>query len=70
MAVHAGSFDFILNTIPVAHDADSYMKLLKRDGTMVILGAIEAMKAVNGMTMILLRRSLVGLLIGGIPETQ
>ena len=71
-AMHAAqkSFDFLLNTIPVGHDADPYMKLLKRDGTMVVVGAIEPMKQVNGIPFILRRRSMAGSLIGGIPETQ
>ncbi|MEO6348627.1 MAG: NAD(P)-dependent alcohol dehydrogenase, partial [Aquaticitalea sp.] len=38
MAKHMGSFDFILNTIPVGHDLNPYIGLLKRDATMVIVG--------------------------------
>lgn len=64
------SFDFLLNTIPVGHDADPYMDLLKRDGTMVVVGAVEPMKQVNGIPFIMGRRSMAGSLIGGLPETQ
>ena len=64
------SFDFLLNTIPVGHDADPYMKLLKRDATMVVVGAVEPMKQVNGIPFIMGRRSMAGSLIGGLPETQ
>ena len=64
------TFDFLLNTIPVGHDVEPYMKLLKRDGTMVVVGAVEALKNVSGIPLILRRRSLTGSLIGGIPETQ
>lgn len=46
------------------------MNLLKRDGTMVIVGAVEPLTQVNGIPFILKRRSLVGSLIGGLPETQ
>lgn len=70
MAKHAGSFDFILNTIPVGHDVDPYMALVKRDGAMVIVGSVEPLKALNGGPMILRRRTLAGSLIGGLPETQ
>jgi uncharacterized zinc-type alcohol dehydrogenase-like protein len=64
------SFDFLLNTIPVGHDVDPYMALLKRDATMVIVGAVEALKKVNGIPLIFRRRALAGSLIGGLPETQ
>lgn len=64
------SFDFLLNTIPVGHDTDPYMNLLKRDGTMVIVGSVEPLTHVNGVPFIFKRRSLAGSLIGGLPETQ
>ena len=46
------------------------MALLKRDGTMVIVGAVEPLTKVNGIPFIFRRRSLAGSLIGGLPETQ
>ena len=64
------SFDFLLNTIPVGHDVDPYMALLKRDATMVIVGSIEPLTKVNGAPFIFRRRSMAGSLIGGLPETQ
>lgn len=64
------SFDFLLNTIPVGHDIDPYMRLLKRDAVMVIVGAVEPLKRADGVNFIFKRRSLAGSLIGGIPETQ
>ncbi len=70
MQAAAGSFDFLLNTIPVGHDSDPYMALLKRDGTMVVVGAVEPMKNVGGVPFIMRRRSMAGSLIGGLPETQ
>lgn len=70
MNASSNSFDFLLNTIPVGHDTDPYMNLLKRDGTMVVVGAIEALTNVNGIPFILRRRSMGGSLIGGLPETQ
>lgn len=70
MKKHQGSFDFLLNTIPVGHDADPYLKLLKMDSTMVLVGAIEPLKSVNGANLVLGRKRLAGSLIGGIKETQ
>lgn len=64
------SFDFLLNTIPVGHDVDPYMALLKRDATMVIVGAVESLTKVNGAPFVLRRRSMAGSLIGGLAETQ
>lgn len=70
MKSHADSFDFLLNTIPVGHDANPYLSLLKRDKTMALVGSVEPMKAVNGSFLIRYRKNLAGSLIGGIPETQ
>ncbi len=64
------SFDFLLNTIPVGHDVDPYMLLLKRDAVMVVVGSVEPLKKVDGINFIFKRRSMAGSLIGGIPETQ
>jgi len=66
----AESFDFILNTIPVGHDMNPYVKLLKIDKTMCLVGAIEDLDPLNGANIILRRKSIAGSLIGGIKETQ
>lgn len=70
MQAAMNSFDFLLNTIPVGHDVDPYMGLLKRDGTMVVVGAVEPLTQVNGLGFIFRRRNMAGSLIGGLPETQ
>lgn len=70
MQAAQNSFDFLLNTIPVGHDVDPYMALLKRDATMVIVGAIEPLKQVNAAAFIFKRRHMAGSLVGGLPETQ
>lgn len=70
MGASINSFDFLLNTIPVGHDVDPYMNLLKRDCAMVVVGAVETLTHVNGIPFIFKRRSMAGSLIGGIPETQ
>jgi uncharacterized zinc-type alcohol dehydrogenase-like protein len=63
-------FDFLINTIPVGHDMDPYIDLLKNDGTMVVVGAVEPLTRVNGALLIFRRRTIAGSLIGGIAETQ
>lgn len=71
MEAHRNSFDFILNTVAAPHDLDAYMALLKRDGTMTLLGApATPHPSPSVMTMIAKRRNLAGSLIGGIVETQ
>ena len=65
-----GSFDFLLNTIPVNHDLSPYLELLKTNGTMCVVGAVEPLSQVNAAQLIFGRRSLAGSLIGGIAETQ
>jgi len=65
-----GSFDFLLNTIPVNHDLTPYLELLKTNGTMCVVGAVEPLSQVNAAQLIFGRRSLAGSLIGGIAETQ
>ena len=70
MKKHAGSFDFLLNTIPVGHDMNPYANLLKRDATMVIVGAVEPLDSLHGGSLIMGRKSIAGSLIGGIKETQ
>jgi uncharacterized zinc-type alcohol dehydrogenase-like protein len=64
------SFDFILNTIPVGHEMDPYLGLLKIDATMVLVGAVEPLKPFHGGNIIMGRKRIAGSLIGGIKETQ
>lgn len=70
MKKHQGSFDFILNTIPVGHEMDPYLALLKIDATMVLVGAVEPLKPFHGGGIIMGRKRIAGSLIGGIKETQ
>ena len=70
MDAHAGSFDFILDTVSAKHDLNAYLELLKRDGTMTLVGAPPEPLPVAGFNLIFKRRQLAGSLIGGIAETQ
>ena len=71
MARHANSFDFILNTVAAPHKLDDYLNMLKRDGTMTLVGAPDhPHPSPEVFNLIFKRRTLAGSLIGGIPETQ
>jgi uncharacterized zinc-type alcohol dehydrogenase-like protein len=70
MLKHAGSFDFILDTVSAEHDLNAYLNLLKRDGTMTLVGAPEKPLPVASFSLLFKRRSLAGSAIGGIRETQ
>ncbi|MDY0030060.1 MAG: NAD(P)-dependent alcohol dehydrogenase [Pseudobdellovibrionaceae bacterium] len=70
MQAAANSFDFLLNTIPVGHDINPYVDLLKRDATMVIVGSLNPLPDVSGAGLILGRKRIAGSVIGGIKETQ
>ncbi|BCT93217.1 zinc-binding dehydrogenase [Lysobacter helvus] len=71
MAKHAGSFDFILNTVAAPHDLDAFTALLKRDGTMCLVGAPPTPHpSPNVAVLIFGRKAIAGSLIGGLPETQ
>ncbi|MBA2355461.1 MAG: NAD(P)-dependent alcohol dehydrogenase [Acidobacteria bacterium] len=71
MQAHALSFDLILNTVAASHDLDQFTPLLKRDGTMVLVGVPEqAHPSPSVMNLVFRRRSIAGSLIGGLRETQ
>src|SRR5437016_4971515 len=70
MQKHAGSFDFILDTVSAEHDINAYLNLLRRDGNITLVGAPEKPLAVSAFGLIMGRRSLSGSPIGGIVETQ
>jgi len=70
MQKHAGSFDFILDTVSAVHDINAYINLLRRDGNITLVGAPEQPLGVSSFALIMGRRSLSGSNIGGIAETQ
>lgn len=70
MKKHATSFDFIIDTVSAKHDLNAYLTLLKRDGTMTLVGAPPEAIPVEAFSLIIRRRQLTGSLIGGIRETQ
>jgi uncharacterized zinc-type alcohol dehydrogenase-like protein len=70
MAAAANRFHFILDTIPVAHDVQPYLTLLRRGGRMVIVGAIEPLPSIHGGLLIMGNKALGGSGVGGVPETR
>jgi alcohol dehydrogenase (NADP+) len=68
---HRNSFKFILDTVAASHDLDSYLELLKRDGTLCLVGVPEhPHPSPEAGHLIMKRRSIAGSAIGGIKETQ
>ena len=64
-------YDFLLNTIPYPHDIDPFVKLLKRDATLAVVGLLVPFAAAtNNQEVAFHRRHLAGSLVGGVPETQ
>ena len=70
MEKEAGKYDFILDTVSAQHDINLYLNLLKRDATLVQVGAPEQPLPLAVFSLIFARRNFAGSLIGGIPETQ
>ncbi|HEX8736077.1 MAG TPA: NAD(P)-dependent alcohol dehydrogenase [Pyrinomonadaceae bacterium] len=65
-----GQYDFILDTVSAAHDVNMYLRLLRRQGAMVLVGAPEKPLEVHAFSVIPFNRTLAGSMIGGIKETQ
>jgi len=71
LAAWGKRLDLIINTVAAPHDLDAYLALLKRDGTMVLVGAPSSPHpSPQVFNLIMKRRALAGSMIGGIPETQ
>ncbi len=67
---HKGSFDFILSTIPETSDLSPFLPLLKRNSSLIVVGALEPLSPFNNMEMAAHRNTVGGSLIGSIAETQ
>ncbi len=71
MNAHTRSFDLIVSTVAASHNLDPFISLLRRDGTLVLVGAPEhPHPSPTVFNLLLGRRSLAGSAIGGIRETQ
>ncbi len=63
-------FDFIIDTVSAPHDMNLYLSMLKRDGTIVVVGVPPTPAPIHNFGLIMGRRQIGGSLIGGIKETQ
>jgi alcohol dehydrogenase (NADP+) len=70
MKKHAASFDFVLDAVSAEHDINTYLNLLKLDGTLTLVGLPEHPIPVAAFNLVIPRRSFAGSAIGGIAETQ
>jgi len=66
----ANHFDFILDAVSAPHDLNAYLRLLRRDGVLTLVGAPPKPLGVQAFSLIPKRRTLAGSQIGGIRETQ
>lgn len=70
MNAFAGTLHFILDCVSAQHDINAYLRLLKRDGSLTLVGAPEHPLPVAPFSLIPARKSFSGSMIGGIAETQ
>jgi len=70
LAPLAGRFDVILDTVSAEHDVNGYLSCLKRDGTLIMVGASPTPLSVSAFPLIFGRRRILGSLVGGLPQTQ
>ncbi len=71
MKAASGTFHLLVDTVPRTHDLNAYTPLLRRDGALVLVGALEPLEpGVHGGILIGGRRTVAGSSIGGIAETQ
>jgi len=70
MSHHAGTFEFILDTVSAEHDINTYLNLLRPDGNITLVGAPAQPFTIPAFALLMGRRSLSGSVIGGLAETQ
>ena len=70
MKRYAGKLHFVLDAVSAQHDINAYLRLLRVDGSLALVGAPENPLPVAAFSLIPFRRSFAGSMIGGIAETQ
>jgi len=70
MKQYAGYFDFIIDTVSAKHDLNAYLNLLRRDGTLILVGLPSEQIEFHAFGIVPRRRRIAGSMIGGIRETQ
>jgi uncharacterized zinc-type alcohol dehydrogenase-like protein len=66
----AERFDFILDTVSGEHDLNVVLNLVRRDGTLCLVGVPPKAPEIHPFSLIPRRRQIAGSMIGGIRETQ
>lgn len=70
MKKYAGKLNLILDTVSAKHDVNTYLNLLKLDGSVVMVGLPAEPLEIHAFSVVMGRRSFSGSSIGGIAETQ
>jgi uncharacterized zinc-type alcohol dehydrogenase-like protein len=70
MKKYARGLHFILDTVSAKHDVNTYLNLLRHDGSVVLVGLPPEPLKVGAFSVVMGRRSFSGSNIGGIAETQ
>ncbi|MEI5984874.1 UNVERIFIED_CONTAM: adhC2 [Trichonephila clavipes] len=70
MSANANTLHFVLDCVSAEHDVNAYLKLLKVDGTLALVGAPEHPLPIAAFSLIPARKNFAGSTIGSIQETQ
>ena len=70
MSKYACSLDLIIDTVAADHAIEPLLNLLKRDATLVQVGAPEKPLSIGVFPLLMKRRRFAGSAIGGLRETQ
>ena len=66
----AQSLDLLINTIPVSHELDPYIALMRPNSALVVVGNMIDFPEFSPAPLVFNRITVAGSLIGGIAETQ
>src|ERR1700721_299438 len=70
MGKHAGTFDLIIDCVSAEHDINAYLKLLRLDGTLCLVGLPEQPVSISPFAIVTNRRSFSGSFVGAVRQTQ
>lgn len=70
MGEYVRKLHFIIDTVSAKHDINTYLNLLRHDGTVVLVGLPPEPLEIGAFNVVTGRRSFAGSNIGGIAETQ
>lgn len=70
MKANTNTLHFVLDCVSAQHDVNAYLRLLKTDGTLALVGAPENPLPIAAFSLIPARKSFAGSTIGSIAETQ